>query len=102
MNYIELEQKLGKQNEADWHQASGGGWIYKDSKVDNEANIQDNAIVMSSARVSGNARVFDDAIVFGNALVFGNAWEKSPLYLLDSRNHGATNCRHGWLRIGCE
>ena len=102
MNYTELEQKLGKQIEADWHQASGGGWIHKNAKVDNEANIRDNAIVMGNAWVYGDAEVFGDAEVSGNAWVYGNAWEKSPLYLLDSRNHGATNCKHGWLKIGCE
>jgi glucuronate isomerase len=21
---------------------------------------------------------------------------------MDSRGHGATNCKHGWLKIGCE
>jgi carbonic anhydrase/acetyltransferase-like protein (isoleucine patch superfamily) len=80
MNYTELEQKLGKQTESDWHQASGGGWIYKDAKVDNETNIRDNAIVMGkawvfdNARVSGNARVYGNAWVSGNARVFDDAW----------------------------
>jgi hypothetical protein len=45
MNYTELEQKLGKQTQSDWHQASGGGWIHKDAKVENEANIRDNPII---------------------------------------------------------
>ena len=114
MNYTELEQKLGKQTKSDWHQASGGGWIHKNAKVENEDNIRGNAIVTGNARVSGNAwvsgnamvsgnaRVYGNAMVFGNAKVSGDAWEKSPLYLLDSRNHGATNCKHGWLKIGCE
>jgi len=62
MNYNELEQKLGKQLvKSDWRQASGGGWIYKTAKVENEANIRDNAIVM------------DNAVIFGNALISGNA-----------------------------
>ena len=64
MNYTKLEQKLGKQIEADWHQASGRGWIHKNAKVENEANIQDNAIVMGNAWVSGNA------LVYGNALIY--------------------------------
>jgi carbonic anhydrase/acetyltransferase-like protein (isoleucine patch superfamily) len=156
MNYKELEQKLGKQTESDWHQASGGGWVHKDAEVINESNIRDDAIVMGNAivsgdaivsgnakvyrdaqvsgnaivsgnatvsgdamvygnaRVCGNAMVYGDAIVSGNASVYGyaqvsgnarvcgDAWEKSPLYVTDSRNHGATNYQHGWLKIGCE
>jgi len=34
--------------------------------------------------------------------VYGDAWVKPVLFLLDSRGHGATNCKHGWLKIGCE
>jgi hypothetical protein len=57
MKFTELEQKLGKQTESDWHQASGGGRIHKNARVDNEDNIRDNAWV------SGNARVYDNAKV---------------------------------------
>lgn len=38
----------------------------------------------------------------GDTRVSGDAWEKPILYLLDSRGYGATNCKHGWLKIGCE
>ena len=94
MNYKELESKIGTQIEADWHQASGGGWIHKTAKVGNEENVKENAIVWGI--VSG------DAQVYGDARVYGNAWVKPVLFLLDSRGHGATNCKHGWLKIGCE
>ena len=73
MNYTKLEQKLGKQIEADWHQASGGGWIHKNAKVENEDNIRENAIVTGNARVSGDAKVSGNAEVSGNAWVAFNA-----------------------------
>jgi hypothetical protein len=64
MTYTELEQKLGKQLvKSDWRQASGGGWIYKTAKVDNEENIRDNAIVMD------DAWVYEDAMIFGDAQI---------------------------------
>ena len=118
MNYKQLEQKMGTQIESDWHQASGGGWIHKSAKVANEnmvqgdsivwgqvsgnAQVSDNARVFGNAQVSGDAQVLGDAWVYGDAQVFGDAWEKPVLFLLDSRGHGATNCKHGWLKIGCE
>ena len=66
MNYTELEQKLGKQIQSDWHQASGGGWIHKNAKVENEDNIRDNVIV------KGKAKVYDDAWFWVDARVSGN------------------------------
>ena len=94
MKYAELETKIGKQNQSDWKQSKGGGWIHKSAQVAAEANITENAIVWGI--VSGNAQVS------GNAKVYGNSWVKPVLFLLDSRGHGATNCKHGWLQIGCE
>ena len=83
MNFKELNEKLGgNENKADWKQASGGGWINKSAKVEREDLINENAIVL------------------GN--VSGNAWVKPVLFVIDSRGHGASNCKHGWLKIGCE
>ena len=45
-----------------------GGWIEK------ESNLQDNAWVSEDARVSGNAWVYGHAMVSDNARVFGDAW----------------------------
>jgi hypothetical protein len=94
MNYQELKAKSGKQNAADWRQSKGGGWIHKTAVVENEDNIRDNSIVWG--QVSGNARVS------GDTKILGNAWVKPVLFLPDSRGHGCTNCKHGWLKIGCE
>ena len=166
MNYKELEQKIGTQIEADWKQASGGGWIHKSAKVDHPGNLKENcivrgvvsenaqvygsavvsgsaqvcgsavvsenarvsgsAVVSGSARVSGSAVVSGSAQVYGSAVVSGSAqvcgsavvsgsaqvcgsarvsgstWVKPVLFLLDSRGYGTTNCKHGWLRIGCQ
>ena len=115
MTFNELNNKLGGQEkQADWRKASGGGWIYKTARVEQEDRIQENALVGGNVWVSGNARVSGDAWVLGNARVLGNAqvlgnarvsgdaWVKPVLFVVDSRGHGATNCRHGWLRIGCE
>jgi UDP-3-O-[3-hydroxymyristoyl] glucosamine N-acyltransferase len=73
MNYTELEQKLGKQTQSDWHQASGGGWIHKDAKVENEDNIRDNAIVAGNANITCHAIISGNANVTGNAIISGNA-----------------------------
>jgi len=35
-------------------------------------------------------------------MVSGGCWDTAPLYVADSRGHGATNSRPGFLRIGCE
>jgi hypothetical protein len=51
--------------------------------------------------VSGEAVVFGDAKVSGKAHVFGDAWKTTPLFVQGTK-HGATNCKHGWLAIGCE
>ena len=69
--------------ESDWHQhENGGGWIYKNAKVD------------SSARVSGDARVS------GNAYVSGDAWEVSPLYIQGTK-HSVTLSSFTTISIGC-
>ena len=125
MTFQELESKIGKQVESEWHQAKGGGWIQNSAKVDNEELIRDNSIVFGNAQVSGHAwvsghaqvsggawvsggaRVFGDAQlsgvawVSGNAWVSGGAWVKPVLFLIDSRGYGCTNCKHGYIQIGC-
>ena len=59
-----------------WRQRPEGGWIFH------------------TARVSGDARVY------GDARVSGGAWIVSPYYVQGTR-HAVTNCRYGYLAIGC-
>ena len=109
----------------DWHQHSnGGGWVYKNAKVEEsvylhptsivfgDARVFGNAWVFGNAQVSGNAWVSGDAQVFGHAWVFGNAqvfghaqvfgdaWEQSPLQIQGSR-HFVTLCSLEQIAIGC-
>jgi hypothetical protein len=51
--------------------------------------------------VSGDARVYGNARVSGNAQVSGDAWKTTPLFVQGTK-HSATNCKHGWLAIGCQ
>lgn len=44
-----------------------GGWIEK------ESNLQENAWVDGDAVVTGNARIFDNGTIRDNAKVYGNA-----------------------------
>ena len=76
MTYTELQSKIGTQIETDWHQASGGGWIHKSAKVEDEKLIKDNAIVWGM--VSGNAQVSGDALVTGDARVTGATTRADP------------------------
>ena len=108
MTFEQLIEKLGTQNESEWHQhANGGGWVQNTANVDASAYVGESAIVLQNARVSGNAqvsgnaRVSGNAWVSGNAQVYGNAWEKSPLFIIGSR-FSATNCKRGHIQIGCE
>ena len=97
MTFKELEAIIGKQDQKLWvKHPNGGGWVAATAKVDASAFIGGNAWV------SENAQVYGDARVHGNAQVSGDAWVKPVLFLLDSRGHGCTNCKHGWLKIGCE
>ena len=41
------------------------------------------------------------AQVFGNAQVYGDAWKTTPL-LVQGTKHTATNCKHGFIAIGCQ
>ena len=56
-----------------------GGWIEKETNLQNEAWVYDNAKIYDSARVydnvrvSGNARVCGSARIYGNVAVFENA-----------------------------
>ena len=98
--FEELNQKLGgNEKSSDWHQHSNGeGWLHKSAKVEASAFVGPDAIVWGTvydnAQVSGNARVY------GDAQVYGNAWEKSPLFIIGSRN-SLCNAKHGYLQIGC-
>ena len=74
MTFDELNTKLGGgEKQDDWRQASGGGWLHKSAKVENESLIKDNAIVSGDAQVSGDAWVYGNALVSGDARVFGDA-----------------------------
>ena len=92
----------------DWHQhGNGKGWVYSSASVADSAYVGPNALVYGDARVYGNARVsgvawvFGDAQVSGNAQVSGDAWKTTPLFVQGTK-HGATNCKYGWLAIGCQ
>jgi hypothetical protein len=51
--------------------------------------------------VSGYAKVSGNAKVYGDAKVSGDAWKTNPLFVQGTK-HSATNCKHGWLAIGCQ
>ena len=106
MTFLELQEKIGTQNKADWHQHKNGeGWVHKEAQVNDSVYIGENAIVFSgilygNAWVSGDAQVYGNARVYGDAQVYGDAWEKSPLFILGSR-HSLTNAKYGHIQIGC-
>jgi len=104
----------------DWHQhPNGEGWVYKtaivedsayigedaqvfgNTRVYGDAQVYGNTQVSGDARVSGDAQVYGDAWVYGNTRVYGDAWEVSPLYIQGTK-HSITNCKHGYIQIGCE
>ena len=60
-----------------------------------------DARVFGDAQVFGDALVYGDAQVSGNAWVYGDAWKTTPLFVQGTK-HGATNCKYGWLAIGCQ
>ena len=98
----------------DWHQhPNGEGWVYKTAIVEDSAYIGEDAQVFGNTRVYGDAQVYGDAWVYGNTRVYGDArvsgkawvsggaWEVSPLYIQGTK-HSITNCKHGYIQIGCE
>ena len=50
-----------------------GGWVEKESNIDDNAWVYDNALVYGDARVYGDTEVYGDAKVYGDAWVSGNA-----------------------------
>ena len=104
---------------------NGGGWVANTATVEESAYLGASAQVYGNARVFGNAWVFDNAQVYGNAWVYGNArvygdaqvsgdawvfgdarvsgdaWKTTPL-LVQGTKHTATNCKHGFIAIGCQ
>ena len=94
-------------------QVYGNAWVYDNAQVYGNAlvygnaRVYGNAQVCGNARVYGNARVFGDAWVYGDAWVFGDArvsgdaWKTTPL-LVQGTKHTATNCKHGFIAIGCQ
>ena len=90
----EILKMFPRTTKSDWKKhKNGGGWVQITAKAEVSALVE--------GIVSGNARVFGDARVSGDAWVFGNAWEKSPLQIQGS-THFATNCKYGYISIGCE
>jgi hypothetical protein len=69
--------------------------------VSGDAIVSGNAQVFGDAWVSGDALVFGNARVYGNARVFGDGWKTTPL-LVQGSKHTATNCKHGYIAIGCQ
>ena len=98
--FDELNAKLsGNENKSDWSQhPNGGGWIHKSAQVASTAFVGPDAIVWG--KVYGDAQVYGNAWVYGNAQVYGNAWERSPLFIIGSRD-SLCNAKHGYLQIGC-
>jgi hypothetical protein len=106
MTFEELNKKLGGNEKiTNWKQHPNGlGWVHISATVETTAFIGADAIVWGkvygNAQVSGDARVYGNAWVYGDARVYGDAWEKSPLFLIGSRD-SLCNAKHGHLQIGC-
>ena len=89
-----------------WGKVSGEAWVsgearvYGHAEVSGEARVYDNARVYGEAWVYGHAEVSGKARVYDNARVYSDAWEKSPLFIIGSRN-SLCNAKHGYLQIGC-
>jgi hypothetical protein len=74
--------------EKDWKQHSNGnGWVQITASVD--ASCTNEGIVSGYARVSGDG------------CVFGDGWKTAPL-LVQGSKHTATNCKYGFIAIGCQ
>ena len=107
MTFNELKTKLRQPDlkETDWHQHSnGGGWVDNQATVEATAFIGPDAFVWAlygKPQVSDDAQVFGDAQVSGDARVSGDAWEKSPLFIIGT-SYALTNCKRGYVRVGCE
>ena len=71
-----------KESEQHQHE-NGQGWIANTAKVDKTVYVEPNAQV------------------YGYAQVNGDDWKTTPLFLQGTK-HSATNCKHGWLAIGCQ
>ena len=57
MTFHELQNKIGKLDESEWHRAAGGGWIQNTATVEREENVMAGSIVFGNAQVSGYAQV---------------------------------------------
>ena len=79
-----------KKTFANVSQGEIGGWIEKESNLDQSG----------AAWVSGDARVSGAAMVSGEARVSGAAHEKSPLYIQGTR-HAITVNSAELVQIGC-
>jgi len=109
MTYTELESKIGKQIESEWHQhKKGNGWVHKNATVDEtvfisgivfSGKVSGNAWVSGDAWVSGNAQVSENAQVSGNARVSGNAWVSWEASLLVTTGLGYTVTAHADAKL---
>ena len=75
-------------------------WVYGNAQLYGNAWVYGNAQVYGNAWVYGNAQVYGDAWVYGNAQVYGDAWEQTPLQIQGTK-HFITECKKGYLQIGC-
>lgn len=115
MTFSALNEKYNNSlNQSDWHQhKNGNGWVYKDAKISDAVFIGELAIVWGGTIRGGTIRggtIWGGTICGGTieggtirgGMIEGGTWKVSPLFLMDSRGHGATNAKPGFLYIGCE
>ena len=109
MTFQEVENRIGKQVESDWRQCSvGKGWIHKSAVVNSGVVIGKDAIVRGGTIWGGTIR---GGTIYGGTILGGKIeggtiedgeWKNAPLFVKDSRGHGACNSKPGYLKIGCE
>jgi hypothetical protein len=75
MTFEELESRCGQQIKADWHQhTNGGGWVYKDAFVSDEAFIDKDVIIWGGIIRGGIIRggLIEGGNIFGGTIEGGN------------------------------
>ena len=84
-----------------------GGWIEKESNLNDEAWVYGDAEVYGDADVHGNAEVYGDADVYGNAKVYGDAVILSNRDYIVFKNWWSSGRYFTWTRsnnmwrVGC-
>ena len=52
MTFTQLQEKIGTQNESEWHQhPNGGGWVHNTASVCESVYISESAIVMARCKL---------------------------------------------------